>query len=77
MDSENFVAENQGKLVRLFMDYMEGANPDYVYILGCYDLNNEVWLKVGNWQDGIGEYFRIVKMSDVETIEYYESDGWK
>jgi hypothetical protein len=77
MNNIDFVEENKDKLVRLFMNYNEGADPDYVYILGCYEMGMDVWLKVGNWHEGIGGHFRIVKMSDVDTIEYYESDGWK
>ena len=61
----------RGKLVRLFMDYMEGENPDYVYVTGCYDVGGECVLIVEDYE---GYGFRVVKMSEVETIDYYKSD---
>lgn len=69
-----FAEHMRGQLVRLYMDYMEGADPDYVYIYNCYQLGDEVWLVVGGNDEHIGHYFRVVKMSEVDTIEYFESD---
>lgn len=73
-DCIRFAKDMKGKLVRLYMDYMNGADPDYVYVYGCYKLGGEVWLMVGGHDERIGNHFRVVKMSEVDTIEYFESD---
>lgn len=62
------------KTVRLFMKSYQGEFCDYVEIVNVYEVGNEAFIKVHD-VDASALDFRMIRLSDVDTIEYYASDG--
>lgn len=73
-DDKRFVEYMQGRLVRLFLKDLEFDQVDFVYILDCYTLGNETWLMVRDYDPVQASDFRIVRMSTIDTFEYFTSD---
>lgn len=73
-DGKRFVENMQGRLIRMFMKDLEFDMVDYVYVLDCYTLGNEVWLMVGDYDPVNQDDFRLVRMSGIDTFEYFKSD---
>ena len=70
-DQVMFVNNLRGKLIRMF--YKEFDEAHYVYVQNAYVLGDDVWLKVHDYETSDDD-FRLVRLSDIETFEYYEDD---
>lgn len=69
-----FACDLRRKTVRLFMKAYEGEFCDFVEIVNVYEVGNEAFLKVHDVDASVLD-FRMIRLSDVDTIEYYANDG--
>lgn len=70
---ERFLFNVRGKTLRLFMKEYNGEYADYVNIVDAFTIGDNAFFKVHD-VDGGDLDFRIVRVSDIDTIEYYSSD---